>query len=62
MLSIDGVEISEKSICDGSYKLQRPFLFTTSKTPNNETLKFINWVLSDESQKIFEKEKIFRFD
>ena len=62
MLSIDGVEISEKSICDGSYKLQRPFLFTTSKTPNNETLKFINWVLSDESQKIFKKEKIFRFD
>ena len=61
-ISIDGVKISEKSICDGSYKLQRPFLLMTSKTPNNETQNLVRWVLSDESQEILKKEKIFKTD
>ena len=62
VVRIDGVEVSEKSIRDGSYKLQRPFLLMTSKTPNNETQDFIRWVLSDESQEILKKERIFKTD
>lgn len=59
-ISIDGVNISKKSLQDGSYGLQRPFLFLTNKTPSTQTIEFINWTLSDESVEIFEKEKIYK--
>lgn len=59
---IDGVKISSKSILDGSYKLQRPFILLTNKTPDKSTLDFIEWTLSNESSEIFEKEKIIKID
>ena len=62
VITVDGVKISEKTIYDGSYKLQRPFSLLTNKTPSNETLDFVNWVLSEESSKILENEKIFKID
>ena len=61
-IAIDNVKISSKSILDGSYKLQRPFLLLTNKTPDNSTLEFINWTLSNESSEIFQKEKIIKID
>lgn len=51
-LKINGVEATDSTIKDGSYVVQRPFLFLTNSTPDNETQSFINWVLSDEGQKI----------
>ena len=61
-VSIDNVKIANTSILDGSYKLQRPFLLLTNKTPDNSTLDFISWTLSNESSEIFEKEKIIKID
>ena len=61
-VSIDGVKISKETIGDNSYKFQRPFLLLTSKTPNNQTQKFIDWVLSNKSTEILENEKIIRGD
>lgn len=62
VLSIDGVEISKKSIKDESYKLQRPFLLITNNTPSDETANFINWAISGKSQELLEKEMIFKVD
>ena len=61
-IAIDGVEASEKSILDGSYKLQRPFILLTNNTPDSETLEFVEWCLSNESTQIFKKEKIIKID
>ena len=61
-IRIDDVKISSEAILDGSYKLQRPFLLLTNNAPDDSTLDFINWTLSNESSEIFEKEKIIRID
>lgn len=55
-LKINGVEANDKTIKDGSYVVQRPFLFLTNSTPDNATQEFINWTLSDEGQKIVAEE------
>ena len=61
-IKVDGIEISEKSIRNGSYELKRPFTFMTDKTPSKDAMDFINWSLSSESSEIFEKEKIIKID
>lgn len=61
-ISIGGVKCSENSIKDGTYELQRPFLLLTNKNPDNETMEFIDWSLSNESQVILESKKIIRTD
>ena len=61
-ISIDGVEISKDSIKDGSYNLQRPFLLLTNESPSKDSLEFINWALSDESNEMLEREKIIKVD
>ena len=55
-LKINGVEATDSNIKNGSYVVQRPFLFLTNSTPDNQTQTFINWVLSDEGQKIVSEE------
>lgn len=49
------MEATDSNIKDGSYVVQRPFLFLTNSTPDNQTQTFINWVLSDEGQKSYQK-------
>ena len=61
-IGIDNVRISQNAILNGSYKLQRPFVLLTDKNPDNETSRFINWTLSSESSKIFEKENLIKID
>lgn len=61
-ISIDGVYASKKSILDGSYKLQRPFILLTNETPGAQTDEFIKWVMSEESKSILEGEKSFGVD
>ncbi len=61
-LSVNGVNASDETIKDGSYVLQRPFLFLTSNEPDEATQNFINWVLSDEGQQIVENEGLVRVD
>ena len=51
-LSIDGVLPSEATVLDGSYKISRPFLFLTKGEPDAAAKAFIDYVLSEEGQKI----------
>ncbi len=54
-LQVDGVSPSNESILDGTYKIQRPFLFLTKGDAEGATLDFINWVLSAEGQEIIKE-------
>lgn len=51
-VKVDGVEPSEASVLDGSYKISRPFLFLTKGNPEPSTKAFIDFVLSEDGQKI----------
>lgn len=59
-VSIDGVSPSDDTIADGSYTLQRPFLFLVKGTPNKDTQDFLNWVQGPEGQKVIKDEKIVK--
>ncbi|OWT33046.1 phosphate-binding protein [Methanobrevibacter sp. 87.7] len=59
-LSIDGVAPSDDTIADGSYALQRPFLFLVKGTPNKDTQEFLDWVQGPEGQKVIKEEKIVK--
>lgn len=54
-VNIDGVTPSEETVSNGTYKLQRPFLFLTKGQASGATLDFINWVMSSEGQAIVEE-------
>lgn len=51
-VKIAGVTPSEQTVSDGTYTIQRPFLFLTKGPAKGATLDFINWVLSPEGQAI----------
>lgn len=51
-VKVDGVAPSEATVLDGSYKISRPFLFLTKGTTDPAAKAFIDFVLSDEGQKI----------
>ncbi len=48
VVSIDGVAPSEEAVKDGSYQIQRPFVFATLTGEENETVAaFMEWALSE---------------
>ena len=55
-LTLDGVAATSEHIFDGSYKLSRPFLFVSNGEPAGEASQFIDFVLSEEGQKILSAE------
>lgn len=55
-LSLEGVTATRESILDGSYTLSRPFLFVTLNEPTGQTKHFIDFVLSEEGQKLLSHE------
>jgi phosphate transport system substrate-binding protein len=57
-VTIDGVDPSIDTVKDGSYKLQRPFLFLTNGEPGGQVKEFIDWCLGPEGQEIVKDEKI----
>ena len=59
-LNVNGVAPSDAAIADGTYELQRPFLFLTNGEPTGDVKEFIDWVLSDEGSKVLAEEKIVK--
>lgn len=58
-LDLDGVKASEANVKNGSYKLQRPFIYITNGEPQGLSKAFIDFVLSDEGQKLMVEEGAF---
>lgn len=57
VLSVNGVNASEATVQDGSYKLQRPFVFVTSKDKalSSDAKKFFDYALSKEVEPLIIK-------
>lgn len=56
-LKIEGVDVSSATVLDGTYKISRPFLYATKAAPAGLVKDFIDFVLSEEGQKIVSDEK-----
>lgn len=54
-VKVDGVEASVENIKSKTYKISRPFIYMTQKDPEGVTKAYIDWVLSDEGQKVVKK-------
>lgn len=59
-LKIEGVEPAPEMVKSGVYKISRPFLFLTKSQPEGLAKKFIDFVLSEEGQRICENEGLIR--
>ncbi|MGI6434508.1 MAG: phosphate ABC transporter substrate-binding protein [Syntrophomonadaceae bacterium] len=55
-LQIDGVEATEGNVKNGSYKLQRPFIYVTKGEATGLEKAFIDFILSPEGQKLLVEE------
>ena len=56
-LTIDGVELTAENVKNDTYSIARPFLFVNKEGNISEAgTKFIDYILSDEGQKIVEEE------
>ena len=53
-LNVDGVEATAQNIKDGKYSLSRPFNIATKGTPGKLAQDFIDYILSEEGQKVVE--------
>jgi phosphate transport system substrate-binding protein len=61
-IDLDGAAATEANVKSGKYKLQRPFIYITKGNPNGLAQAFIDFVLSDEGQKIIVDEGAFSID
>ncbi len=53
-IKVDGVEPTVENIKDGSYKIARPFNIATKGDVSKVTQDFINFIMSDDGQKVIE--------
>lgn len=58
-LDIDGVAATEANVKAGTYKISRPFLYTTKGAPEGLSKAFIDFVLSPDGQKLIVEEGAF---
>lgn len=57
---IDGVPATHQMIVSGAYPFVRPFYFLTLGEPNEASRQFIEFVLSDQGQRLLEQEGLVR--
>ena len=55
-VKVDGVEPSAEAVKDGSYKVSRPFNIVTKETVSEVAQDFIDFILSEDGQKVVEEE------
>ena len=55
-LRVDGTECTKETIISGSYPLSRPLFMYTNAEPEGKTKQFIDFILSEEGQKLVEEE------
>ena len=54
-VKVDGSEATVDNIKSGTYKISRPFNIATNDTANKATLAFIDFIMSEEGQKVVEE-------
>lgn len=54
-VKVEGVEPSNETVLDGTYKIKRPFIYITPADENPEAVKFIEFVMSDEGKAAIEE-------
>lgn len=57
-LTVNGVAPSEATVLDGTYKIQRPFLFLFKGEPTGDVKSFIDWVIGPDGKAIIKTEKL----
>lgn len=55
-IKVDGVDATVENINDGIYKVARPFNIVTKGTAGSTAQDFIDFIMSDDGQKIIEEE------
>lgn len=55
-VTVDGVQATAENVLNGSYKIQRPFLYLTKEAPAGAVKTYFDFVMSAEGQSIVEKE------
>ena len=53
-LKVDGAEATAANVKSGTYKISRPFNIATKGTVSEVTQDFINYIMSDDGQKVIE--------
>jgi len=57
-LKVDNVSPTVETILDGTYKIQRPFIFLVKDEPTGAVKAFIDWANGPEGQEILKSEKV----
>ena len=57
-LKVDNVSPTVETILDGTYKIQRPFIFLVKGEPTGAVKAFIDWANGPEGQEILKSEKV----
>jgi phosphate transport system substrate-binding protein len=55
-LELDGIAASHNNVINGSYGLSRPFILICKAQPDGQTKQFIDFVLSEEGQRLLTAE------
>jgi len=55
-LQLDGIAATQENISNGTYILFRSFLFVSKNLPAGDSMEFINFIFSEEGQKLLAKE------
>jgi len=55
-LRLEGADATRENVVNGSYSLYRPFLFVMKEAPEGPAKQFINYIISEEGQRMLSDE------